>query len=148
MQNTYNIFIEYFDNILLQKTNDEDYNSIYMVRISTLLQNTYQYIIVIVPKDVYEIGHLLNLSELKWNMLQTRTYKYKINCTEQSYRRKHEPKHIITKINKKNTEHEYSVENLPLKVILIDNPESMYEYPQKGTLSAALDTFQTIICFK
>lgn len=142
MHEIYSLFVEYFDNIKLTKMNDDGDYSIYMALKQTMLQNQYDYIIVMVDKDLFFPGHVIELNNLKWKEFHTQRYSQKLkHCIVQSYRPKHTPFYGITKISKNGQISLYKVDKLPLQIVLEDDANNMYDYPDKSGIVNALETF-------
>lgn len=143
----YPLFDDYFDHPTLTKQRDTETQSIYVTRIKTLLTNVNRYLFVLVPRDVYFIGHAVPLSQLRWSSLQTRTSTTTHSCTSSSYRPKqHAPYTLPIKLTSKNDSvFTYECPSLPIRVLLLKQDTDMFDYPFTGNLSAALETYNTIV---
>ncbi len=145
IENIYNIFIGYFDNITLTKLKNNDNLSVYIARLKTLLSKDKKYIYVLVNKDNNTIGITQKLSNLNWVSLQTRTSETIYNIPEQSYiPKKGVPYNTqINLVNRTQECSEYSTLNSPLKITLLHKPYKN-TYGSKGNISNAIETYETI----
>lgn len=150
--NIYSLISSYYDNPMLCKVKDTDIHTIYMSEITTLLGNTYHFIVAIVPIDVFLMGEKRYLSDLKWISFQSRKYTsrpYKTN--KYSYKLKQGYPYNIPceQVSSDSDFTVYHVKDIPSIIItLINDKNNMFDYAKKGTLSIALETFNTIITFK
>lgn len=143
----YSLFDDYFDHPTLTKQRDTETQSVYVTQVKTLLTNVHRYLFVLVPRDVYFVGHTLPLSALKWTSLQTRTSPTLHKCATTSYRPKqHAPFNLpIQMTTKQKNVFTYECPSLPVKVLLLKQETDMFDYPVSGNLSAALETYNTIV---
>lgn len=150
----YQLISSYFDSPQLQKVKEDDLYSIYVCKIQTLLLNEYRYLVAVVYKDSFPIGHILPLTELKWISFQTRilesdiyynvvTHNYQIKNTHAYYFK-------VFKISscKENTMYSVQSNEYPIQILLIHQKGLDQEYPVSGTLVSCLETYQTILTFK
>jgi hypothetical protein len=148
-QNAYNMFVNYYGNILLEKHKNDDNFSHYMAKVDCMLSNEYRYIVIIVPLDNYSIGTKIELNQLKWISLQTRTLKgyYPVYNTTVKENKEMCNNSIVLKTREDDitTYNVMDIDNI--EVILINN-NNKFQYSEKGTLKNALNTYQTIIRFK
>lgn len=148
---TYKLIASYFDNPTTKKINKDDSKfSIYMAKFPCLLLNEQRYLVAVVPKDNFPPGHFERLDNLRWVSLQVR------NLTEphpdlplHNYEQKQDDIYdkAITIESRSKQISVYVVEDLPLKISLLHTKGFEYEYPNEGTLVAALETFRTILQF-
>lgn len=143
----YDRMCKYFDNPLLTKQQDTDTHSVYITQITSLLSNTHRYILVFTPRDVFFKGYVTRLDTLKWTSLHTRSLPVKYNVNKTTYRPKQilpytEPIHLVSRDNEKTI---YKCSTLPLKVTLLHEEYDLVQYASTGNLSAALETYNTII---
>jgi hypothetical protein len=122
-----------------------------MSKIQSLLGNTFKYLILFVKKDSNNIGYSKSMVEFEWISLQTRTLEDNHNIPNHSYKPKR-IKSLDQKINIEARNEEkstYNTEKFPLTVTILhtkkDNP---HQYQSSGTITSALETFQTIVNFK
>lgn len=148
MNDIYDIFINYFDNPLFTKIKDTDDYSIYMCKLNIYLANTHRYLISIVDRDVYFKGNQVRLSKLNWKVFQTRSLVENHNIEKQTY----QPKKIYPfniEINLSSQDElscNYECKDIQnLNITLIKNKNNLYDYPQKGTLNSALETYNAIV---
>lgn len=150
-QQVYRMFTEYYGNPKMTKTENKGIYSIYMCKIpSLLLVNMHKYIIAMVEQDVYMKGTVRPLGDLQWIVFQTRDLPVKYDVSTQSYM----PKRMLpysSRIELRQRTNEscvYTSVEYPIEITLLYNDEeSMYNYPEKGTIASALETFQTVVVF-
>ena len=148
----YQAFVEYLNNPVLEKTKDVEGLSMYMTKTFCLLSNECRYIIVLVKQDNQSKGTLKKLSDMFWISLQTRTLPQKDDCTStHSYTPKHGGE-LDTPIERKDYNErasDYKCEKFKnILVTLLHTNEGPREYQDKGSIITALETYQTVICFK
>ena len=146
----YSLFYNYFDNPTMYKIKDnEDKDSIYGIRVHSLLGLENRYIIVTTPKDNNPKGSQEKMKDLFWTSLQTRSLENIGEIPIHYYKIKRDP-HYQNKImleKRQNSLSIYNVENLSIKVSLIHKTSESSEYQREGNLINALETFSTIITF-
>ncbi|MHA2038979.1 MAG: hypothetical protein ACW98X_21330 [Promethearchaeota archaeon] len=151
-QYTYDMFSEYFNNPLMYKLKDiEDSFSMYVCKNYCLLSKYCRYIIVVVKKDNYNLNKILNLKDLYWINLQTRTIEDGPSLpTTHNYipTIKTSLACNIVRYQKSNKKSMYLCEKLNLNIELLNTEDDEFEYSNKGTIVNAIETFQTIITFK
>ena len=139
----------YFDSPTFTKTKNTSDYSIWMCKIYTQLSNTNRYLICLVSRDVFFIGDTQPLKNLKWSVFQTRSLSD--NHPEILKKHTYRPKQgniyssIIELYKSNDSEYEYKSIDLPLTIALLRDDKSPYNYPDKGTLNAALETYNAII---
>lgn len=148
----HSLISSYYDNPLLYKVKDNDNHTIYMSEVQSLLGNTYRFIVAVVPLDVFMIGDERPLSSLKWVSFQSRKYPARPYRTGKcNYKLKQGAPFNIS-FERISMDDEYTVyesKELPNVVItLINDKNNMFDYAKKGTLSIALETFNTIVTLK
>lgn len=147
-QTIYTQVCDYFDNLSLTKHQDTQTHSVYITGIKSLLTNVHRYIFVFVPRDVFFKGHVAQLRDLKWSSLHTRSLQTKYRDVNMSYYKPKqvkphtEPIKLLTRDKSKTT---YKCVQLPLRVTLLHQEYDMFEYSNQGSLSAAIETYNTII---
>jgi len=148
----YSILQKYLDFPVLTKVKDEKGISTYMVKCSCLLMNVCRYIIATLPSDTYPIGSAMRLNDLNWDTLQFRILKGRYeNVGAHTYNSKNSyPFDMELNMSERNEKFtSYLCENLKhLKVHLFhQKSNNLYEYPNEGTLSSAIETYSTILSF-
>jgi hypothetical protein len=149
-ENIYTVILEYFGDMEMTKIKDENMYSFYYAKIATMLRNGNRYLIAIVNRDNLPLDSNVPLSSLKWVCFQTRISDEYINISKQQYTPKKTDifnSRIYIK-NRTKESSEYGSEkfsNILITLLHVHNIE--YEYPNEGTLLAALETFRTIITF-
>lgn len=146
---TFQLFTNYYDNMIMYKIKDDDKFSIYMAKLQCLLLNEQRFLIAITPRDQYPPLYQKRLEELRWVSLQIRNLEEIYDIKPQSYNMKRTPDfQRKIKVSSRTTDiTTYTVENLPIKISLLHTRNDEYEYPNEGSLISALETFRTIIQF-
>lgn len=149
MENMYNTFTNYFNNPELTKTKDENGLSMYMGKLYCLLSNECRYIVVLCASDLNAIGAKVKLQDIEWMSLQTRTLPKKNDLYPVSYTAPRDTPFLTTIINRVNVTDEastYHCNSYPVVVTMLHTKKNTKDdYKATGTISAALETFQTII---
>lgn len=148
---SYNALSDYFNDPSLKKLKDSNGYSMYICKIYSLLGKEQRYLIVFVVKDSTPVGHSANLSDLRWESLQTRTLEEHYDLLPHSYRAVNKPplNDQIEVISRDENKSVYNSVKLPLVITLLHSKKnSLYQYSPKGTVVTALETFQTIITFR
>jgi len=156
-QTTYNLFVSYFGNPKMTKIRNDGDHSIYMTHIRSMLANTKRYLVAIVDLDVFFPKEEVLLSNLRWKSFQTRSLQDKFEIQLQ-HTYKPNPTIFsncaISIARRDPTFSEYDMDplqndnSISLKVLLLHKTNDKFEYPNAGTLSSALETYNTIIEFK
>lgn len=144
----YRLFCDYFENPLLTKTSEQGVSSVYAVKANSGLMLDNKYLIVVVNGDKSDVGVKRKLSDLQWASLQTRTVRDKLNVGVFSYSAKRTSPFTdkITLVSKNESSSTYTHENLKeLNITLLNSEKMQFEYPQQGTLTAALETYRTVL---
>lgn len=150
-ENIYEMMVEYFGDLEMTKMKDQEAHSIYMAKINSMLKNGNRYVIIIVNRDSNELDNKVPLSSLRWVCFQTRTLSDFHNIPKQSYTiKRNDIYNSKIRVNKRSTkETEYDSEMYSsILITLLHSKGIEYEYPNEGTIQAALETFQTIVTFK
>jgi hypothetical protein len=154
-ENIYKLFADYFNNPVMTKMKDEKKLSMYVCRLYCLLNKECRYIIAFTNETEQSIGTIVNLSNLEWVSLQTRTLpdtfeNFHDLKTSHGYQPSLEGP-LKTKIKRVKTTKEtstYECEDYPIIVTLLHTDKNTVEvYQQNGTVIHALETFQTVITF-
>lgn len=151
IENIYSLISSYFDNPILQKTKDDviTNNSVYMCKINSLLAGAEQrYIVVTTDKDNHPVGKMLSLDTIIWKSFQTRTLPYIQGIKKHSYQAKNEQAYLIpiTLIERYDDHTDYLMKSpTTLTVTLIHRHKNKYEYAEKGSLAAALESYQCVL---
>lgn len=149
-EEVYKNFVIYFNDPILTKMKNTNGYTMYIGKIAASLGIEYRYIIVFVNQDNERIGFQEKLSNLKWLSLQTRTLKENHTLSQHSYtpRRLSGLDKKISLTNYDGKSYVYSVEELPLSVVLLPTGKiNGMEYNKSGTLVTALETYNTIVTF-
>ena len=147
---TYRLFADYYDNMTMYKTRDDDRFSVYMAKLQCLLLNEQRYLIALVPRDGFPPMYKQRLDSLRWVSLQVRNLEDGYALEPQSYQMKRTSEfqrrlRVRTRTADVTT---YSMDDLPLEVSLLHTRGQEYEYPNEGSLISALETFRTILHFQ
>lgn len=156
-QFVYDTLIRYFQDPVLYKIESrtpEDGTDVFAVRMESYLLKERRFLIVMVDTDPsIPYGHPRRLSELAWKVLQTR------NITEEDeqldrlpsvhydiYRDAFEGYGLhVDHCTDDVTSYEVRP-SLPLKVHLLHRKKGKFEYSDQGTILAAIETYQTLLC--
>jgi hypothetical protein len=149
----YNAIIEYFPGFELIKTGNYNGYGVYKAIVKCLICTGVRYIVAIVKNDPYGVGTIRPLSLLKWEAFQTRFAEddkdfQQFVFDSFSYSR---PSNSILEdkirvVARSKTSQTYECNNLPLQVEILKTNE--YEdLADFGTVSSALELFQTVISF-
>jgi len=147
-ENVYFMICNYFDNPDMIKMKETDGMSVYMCKIATMLKNLNRYLIVIVPGDKNPVESSTKLKELKWVCFQSRSLEEYHNLRKHSYLPKREdPYNTKISVSKRDPyKSEYRSQKFNnINITLLHQKPNEFEYPNEGTISAALETFRTII---
>lgn len=148
--NVYQLFQNYFDNPFFFKVKNTDEHSIYMCRLHVHLANSTRYLVCHVPRDVYLPGDRQPLSRLQWIVFQCRSLQASqpLVMGKHGYRPKqgYPYNSSIVRVFADAEQTRYAVDKLPLEVTLLPDAHNT-EYPPKGTLNAALETYNTVVLF-
>lgn len=147
----YEAFSNYYNNPVMTKIKNVENYSMYICKIYALLGNSFRYLIIFVDQDTEVAGKTKFLKDLEWVSLQTRTLEDHHKVPTHKYKIENTPP-LNQKINIKNrseNESTYECEIFPLTVTLLHTrKDTMYQYQPTGTITSALETFQTVINFK
>ena len=143
----YNLIIEYFGDAILQKNKDVNGYSMYITKNYCLLSKECRYILVFVKQDENPVGTKLNLSNLEWDSIQTRTLPNEPGLPTHNYTPSAQAKinYPIIRSVKNDDSSEYTCNELPIVVTLLDKKNS--NYAQKGSIVSAIETYSTVITF-
>lgn len=142
----YDDFCNYFNNPIMIKSSNVNGYSKYMCKTYCLLSKECRYIVVFVSQDNNNKGDKVELQNLRWVSLQTRTLPNYPEYHSHSYQPKQKGplNTIIKRINQTDESSEYSCDKYPISITLLNNNESNYK--DNGNIIAALETYNTIIC--
>jgi hypothetical protein len=146
-ENLYNEFDNYFNHPVMVKIKDVNNYSMYMCKTYCLLSNECRYIVVFVPQDNMPEKSKENLATMRWVSLQTRTLSDHHELPPHSYQPKRHPglNYAIDRVNVSEDCSTYKCDHLPLTVTLLHGKNKPDDYQKKGTIIAALETYQTIL---
>lgn len=148
----YNLFVKYFNNPTMTKIKEVGEYSMYATKIDCLLTRECRYIIAITNKNRANIGTLEELDTIKWISLQTRTLSEAYDIDSHGYIPKAEGEltAIIDRVEVGKQSCTYECETFPSIIItlLYTKQKDDKNYQPRGTIVAALETYQTIITFK
>jgi hypothetical protein len=145
-RDVYEMFSKYFGNPTLTKIRDEQRYSTYAVKLNVHLREN-RYLMLITTNDANQIGTMFPLDDIKWEALQTRSTDSEFNCGSFTYMPRRKPPYtsrifLKERQDKRTT---YTSKDYPLSLCLLHTGKSKYEYPNLGTISSALESWQTII---
>lgn len=150
-EDMYQMFATYFNNPIMEKTKDNNNHSFYMCKTYCLLSTMCRYIIAIIPINKEPIGTQRKLNTLPWVCIQTRTLPNQYNVSNHSYNASTKSSLNIQIERIKITEESsiYKCDQLPISITLLHtNKNTPMSYQNKGTIIAALETYETIIVKK
>jgi hypothetical protein len=148
--NIYTMFTNYFNNPIMTKIKNEDKYSMYYTKSYCLLSKECRYIIVITDMDDYPLGTENQMKNLKWISLQTRTLFEQYDIKSHGYTPIAQGPLLAHIYKEKKDEYAttYICKDLPLVVTLLHTERKNADsYQAKGTIIAALETWETIITF-
>jgi hypothetical protein len=143
----YEVFSKYLNDPVMTKIKNVEGYSVYMTKTYCLLSNQCRYIVVIIPVDGEDTGNKERLSRLRWISLQTRTLEDKHDLESHYYTPVAEGPltSIIYKVKSNDVSSTYNCDDFPIVVTLLSVEKQSNEYQNRGTIIAALETWQTII---
>ena len=152
-ENIYQYFYEYFkDHLMSKEKNVDNKYSVYVSKLYCLLNKDCRYIIILTEIDDNPIKSKINLSNLVWISLQTRTLSSEEydDLESHGYIPKNQGpltnKIIRTEYNKDAST--YKCEKFPIIITILGNKnKDAITYRNEGTIIEALETWQTIITF-
>lgn len=138
----------------VQSKNSEENSDMFGVRIESYLLKDRRFLIVMVPKDdSVPYFHPKKLSDLMWTVLQTRNLVEEDEILDRLPAIRYEIKrdafegYMIRCENATEEVTSYEVQpHLPIKVHLLHRKKGKFEYSENGTILAAIETFQTLLC--
>ena len=144
----YNLFSKYFNNPNMTKIKNQGNYCLYASKIHCLLNRECRYVIAITNNDGKNIGTVEELRTMKWVSLQTRSLNENLNAVTHGYTAVAEGPltAIIRRIDVSKEASTYSCDDLPIVVTLLHTEKKNSDsYQPKGTVIAALETYETII---
>ena len=149
-ENIYLLINTYFDDPYMFKIKDIEKQSIYATKIQCLLGNVYRYLFVIIDKDINPINSRMKLTDLKWVSFQTRTLDDIYNIPTHTYKPKNNNEFTsLIELTEKKEEHtEYICKQFGIIITLLHTKKGGYKYQDRGTLCAALETYNTVLTFQ
>jgi hypothetical protein len=144
--NIYPLFIRYFEDPILTKVKDINNFSMYACKVQALLGIEFRYIICFIKQDSNPIGSQLNLSDISWECIQTRTLTEDYNVNMHAYipQRLNGLNKKIYLQNKDDKSYDYKVDGLPMTISLLPKTKHI-DYLNSGSVVNAIETYQTII---
>lgn len=143
----YQAFANYFNNPILTKIKNVETYSMYMTKTYCLLNKECRYIVVFAPADNMPEGVRQKLNNIRWVSIQTRTLEDKHELEPHGYIAKAEGPlmALITRTKITQEASTYSCEKFPIIVTLLNSKSVSSAYQDRGTIIAALETWETII---
>lgn len=141
----YQLFFNYFNDPILTKIKDDAGNTLYAAKIGLLLRDN-RYLLVSTPKDNYQVGQTFKLSDIKWNILQTRTLSDDYNCNSFSYSptKKHPYNTRIFVDKRYDHMSTFRCKDYKIQVCMLHTDNSKFQYPDIGYLAGALETYNAL----
>ena len=146
----YETFCDYFNNPTITKIKNVEYFSVYMAKIFSMIGNSYRYLVLFVDRDYNNEGFKQSMKNCEWISLQTRTLTEKMNVEVHGYAAMSEGQLTATIIRTGITKEAstYKCNELPLTITLLHTEKKDSNvYQPKGTVIAAIETYETIITF-
>ena len=143
----YKAFADYFKNPTMTKIKNINGFSMYLTKLHCLLSTQKRYIIVFIPQDINLIRHTEKLSLLKWKSIQTRTLTDHYDLPKHIHvpTSKTPLKQSINLVKRSDECSVYHSDSFPLEITLLHDKKGSFDYQKKGTIIAALETYQTLI---
>lgn len=147
----YEYFLDYFNDPVMTKLKNTDQGfSVYITKTYCLLSKECRYIVAITAQDTIPLGSQIQLRNIRWQSIQTRTLAEQYDIPSHSYIPKTTGP-LMAKIHRtKITEKAsiYACETIPLLVTLLHTSKKTSDsYQNTGTIVFALETWETIITF-
>lgn len=141
-------FTEYFDNPVMIKIKDVNGYSMYMRKTHCLLSKECRYLIAFVKEDQMPPKSQERLVDLDWVSFQTRTLPDQHDIPSHAYHpRADGPLSAkIERTSKTDDSSTYTCKDLPINVVLLNTKKGVNDYQNQGSVIAALETYNTIIC--
>lgn len=148
-QNLYDLVDTYFGHPVLEKVKEDRGVSVYMCKIASLLAGIEQrYLVVTSEQDKQPIGKRFPLSNISWKTFQTRTLtSAPQSLPKHSYNPKNDNMFMVPVNLKERTEThtDYHIQGFQgCMMTLLHKNKNLYEYPEKGTIATALETYKTV----
>jgi len=148
-QNLYDVIDSYFESPILEKVKEDRGVSVYMCKIASLLAGAEQrYLVATVEQDNQPVGKRFPLSNISWKTFQTRTLPTSHqSLPKHSYSPKNEEMFTVPVSLKERTEThtDYHIQGFQgCMMTLLHKNKNLYEYPEKGTIATALETYKTV----
>ena len=149
-EDIYLLFVDYFANPVMTKIKNELNFSMYISKSYCLLSKECRYIIAFTFINNFQLGTETQLKDIKWLSLQTRTLTEQYNINSHGYSPIAKGP-LLCEIERTNISKEastYKCKDFPLIVTLLHTEKKDSDnYQNKGTIIAALETWETIITF-
>ena len=148
--NLYDMFTEYFKNPVMTKIKNVDKFSMYISKLYCLLSKECRYLILFVTLDYNGVSSKQTLDKLRWESLQTRTLTDQYEIQSHGYEpvAKGPLTAVIERIKVDKEASTYSCSKFNIIVTLLHTEKNNADvYQKKGTVIAALETYNTIITF-
>ena len=145
----YNYFTHYFDNPIMKKIkNLNNGSAMYCCKIKSMLTKDKKYIFLIVSPQQTPDTDQLNMSDIIWDILQTRTIEDNYNVPIHNYQVKSSQPNPIKVFEKKDDVYKYTCQTFPNIIVhLMFTRNQTRVYGDRGDLSLAIETYNTIVSF-
>ncbi len=141
----------YFSSLVFTKVDEKQGYTIYGAGIySGLGGNIARYILAFVPSHLATTNQS-RLSNLKWVNLQTREIQSSYRLKKQKWViERGAPDITLSVVERTDELSKYRADNFPFYVSLLHSPKkkTKYQYNNKITLTAAIETFQLVLDYK
>ncbi len=137
------LLCDYSENPIMTKTGNGGGFSIYKVKINTLLLNNHRYLVAMVEQDAHPFGREVPLKMLRWKVFQAISHDEGDHCRSHNYRPKMVmPYTTVIHIHTKDAEYtRYRAPGVRGFIDLLGDTE----YPERGTIATAMETFNTVV---
>ena len=144
-----NLLNKYFKDLIFTKVDNKEDFVVYAAGVSGAFGGGHQrYVILFVPNHL-AIKSQARIFELAWQNLQTRNLTYSYRLKKQNFVIPNDLEDILLEVSKREkmySTYQSVTGDFPFDVLLLHNSKkkSVYQYNNKITLSAALETFESV----
>lgn len=142
---TYTFFTDYFDNPRMSFVREDGVNLVYCCRVKCGLTRQKRYIFAVVPKESAKYDKVVNLYDLRWKILQTRTLEEDHIAPVHSYTHKEDKTNLIKITQKTPEKFYYSCKAFPISITLLMPKNQTQPYSETGTIGLALETYNCVV---
>lgn len=146
----YNYFVNYFGNPLMQKIKNLNGGyTMYCCKIKSMLTKDKKYIFLVINSQNTPDSEQAHLSDIIWDILQTRTIEENYSVPVHSYQIKPSPPHPIKVFEKNDDAYKYTCHTFSnIIVSLMFTKNQTRVYGDRGDLGLAIETYNTVVSFE